>query len=143
MEIYSSNNTVEYGQKKQINWKWVVPLGCFGGLVLMAGFIASIFIIVFSLLKNSDVYQDSFQKASTHPTVTEKIGTPIEEGWYVLGNISTSNSSGNADLTIPITGPLGGATIYVIAHKRAGDWVMTVQDVKIESTGEVIDLLQR
>jgi len=40
----------------------------------------------------------------------------------VTGNISEVNSSGKADLVIPIRGPKGEASIYVTASKSPGEW---------------------
>jgi hypothetical protein len=83
------------------NWKWFLPVGCLGALVLFAGFIASIMFVTFGVMKSSDAYKDAVAKARAHPAVQESIGTPIEEGLVVTGNIHVSGSSGNADLSIP------------------------------------------
>jgi hypothetical protein len=51
-----------------------------------------------------------------------------------------SGDSGKADLTIPISGPNGNGSIYVVATKFAGEWSYSRMMVKIDSTGETIDL---
>ena len=51
-----------------------------------------------------------------------------------------NGGSGNADLTIPISGPKGKGTLYVVATKSAGEWTYSKLVVKIDSTGETIDL---
>jgi hypothetical protein len=45
-----------------------------------------------------------------------------------------------ANLSIPLSGPKGKATLYVEAMKSADLWVFQTMVVKIEKTGERIDL---
>ena len=68
------------------------------------------------------------------------LGTPIEEGWYLLGNTNVNGRSGDADLSIPVSGPKGKGTIYAVATKSGGEWSYSKLTVKIDSTGEMIDL---
>jgi hypothetical protein len=81
-------------------------------------------------------------EAKDDPVVETALGTPIEAGWFVMGNINISGSSGEADLAIPTSGPYDKATIYAVAEKSAGQWTFLTLVVKIKSTGDRIDLLQ-
>ena len=126
----------------QKNWKWFVPVGCLGLLVLFTGFIALIVSVVFGILKSSEVYRVALDAARSEPAVEMALGTPIEEGLFVMGNINISGSSGNADLAIPISGPVDQGTIYAIAEKSAGQWAFSVLEVEIKTTGERIGLLE-
>jgi hypothetical protein len=124
------------------NWKWFVPVGCLGSLTLFAGFIILIILLVFGMMKSSDVYKDALAKAKTNTTVQEAIGIPIEEGMFIAGNINVSGPSGQADLSIPISGPDGKATIYVVASKSAGQWIFSTLVVEIINTKQRINLLE-
>ena len=124
------------------NWKWFVPVGCLGSLVLFAGFAVLIISIVFGVMKSSDVYKDAVAKAKAHPFVQESIGTPIKEGMFITGNINTSGPSGEANLSIPISGPNGEGTIYVVAEKSAGQWKFSTLVVQIKESNQRIDLLE-
>ena len=126
----------------QRNWKWFVPVGCLGLLVLFTGFIALIVSVVFGILKSSEVYQVALDAARSEPAVEMALGAPIEEGRFVMGNINVSGSSGNADLAIPISGPEDEGTIYAVAEKSAGQWAFSILEVEIKTTGERIDLLE-
>lgn len=77
-------------------------------------------------------------KADSH--VVAALGTPINEGLFLSGSTSVNGGSGDADLTIPISGPKGKGTIYAVATKAAGQWTFSRLAVKIDSTGETIDL---
>lgn len=79
-------------------------------------------------------------RAKADSRVTSALGTPITEGWYLSGNTNVNGASGNADLSIPISGPKGKGTMYAVATKSAGEWTYSKLIVKIDSTGETIDL---
>lgn len=124
----------------QRNWKWFVPTGCLTLIALFAAFIFCIVLFVFSALKSSDVYATAFNRAKSNPRVIAALGTPIKEGWYVAGSTHVSGGSGDADLSIPISGPKGKATVYAKAAKSAGKWNYSQLQVRIASTDELIDL---
>jgi Cytochrome oxidase complex assembly protein 1 len=125
------------------NWKWFVPAGCLSMLVLFVAFVGSIALIVFSAMKSTDVYKDALARAQAHPSVTEALGSPIKEGFLVSGNTNVNGASGEANLSIPISGPNGKATIYVAANKSLGRWNYSALIVEIAKTHQRIDLLQR
>lgn len=123
------------------HWKWVVPTGCLTLILVVGGCIAGLVGLVFGLLKSSDAYKDALAAAQASTVVQKALGTPIEAGFLVSGNINVSGPSGNADLAIPISGPKGKATIYVVATKSAGKWTFEKLEVAIEDSKERVDLL--
>jgi hypothetical protein len=124
------------------NWKWVVPAGCFSILVLFVGFVGSIALIVFGAMKSTDVYKEALARARVNSGVIEALGSPITEGFLVSGNTNVNGASGDANLSIPISGPKGKGTIYVAASKSLGRWNYTGLIVEIAKTHQRIDLLQ-
>jgi hypothetical protein len=123
------------------NWKWFVPTGCcLTPLVLGGAFTAFLVLVVFGALKQSDAYKIAVARAKADSRVAAALGTPISEGWYLSGKTNVNGGSGDADLTIPISGPKGKGTIYAVATKSAGEWTYSKLVVKIDSTGETIDL---
>ncbi len=124
------------------NWKWFVPVGCLSMVLLVAAFIALIFTFVFGMMKNSTAYSEALERARANPAVSASLGTPIEEGFFVSGNVSESGPSGEAELSIPISGPRGAGTIYLEARKSAGAWTFSRLVVEVDATNERIDLLE-
>lgn len=123
------------------NWKWFVPTGCcLTPLVLGGAFLAFIVFVVFGALKQSDAYKMAVARAKADARVVAALGTPISEGWWLSGNTNVNGGSGDADLSIPISGPKGKGTIYAVATKAAGEWTYSKLVVKIDATGETIDL---
>jgi hypothetical protein len=104
------------------NWKWFVPVGCFGTLTLVIAFVVSIAVIVFSAVKSTDVYKGALARAKANSAVIEALGSPITDGFLVSGNTNVNGASGETNLSIPISGPNGKGTIYVAASKSLGQW---------------------
>ncbi len=123
------------------NWKWVVPVGCLTPVLMCGGFFVLIFSLVFGLLKSSDAYTDSLAAARSSTQLQAALGTPIEPGFLVMGDIEVSGSEGFADITYNIFGPNGEATMFVVAYRSAGQWTYETLVAEIETTGDQIDLL--
>jgi hypothetical protein len=122
------------------NWKWVVPVGCLGIVALGLIFVAAIIGVVFGAMKSSDVYRQALQRARNSPEVQSALGTPIEPGWFMSGNINVKNTTGDADITFPISGPKGKANVHAVATKESGRWNYSTLVVQVEG-GSTIDLL--
>jgi Cytochrome oxidase complex assembly protein 1 len=78
--------------------------------------------IVFSTMKSTDVYSDALARAKAAPAVIEALGLPIKDGMFVSGSTNVNGASGEANLAIPIHGPKGEGTLYVVAKKSVGSW---------------------
>lgn len=137
-----SNELIDRRNWWDRNWKWFVPTGCLSLLILFGLFIAGIFFGVTSMMTNSDAYKESLAAAQHNKIVIEKLGQPIETDGMISGSIQTHNDSGNCDLQIPLKGPKGKGTLFVVAEKR-GKWKFSEMSVYIEKTAEEIDLLQK
>jgi hypothetical protein len=124
------------------NWKWFVPTGCLGIFLLAASFVFVIISIVFGAMKSSDAYKIALAKAQADPRVVNALGSPVTDGFFVSGKTNVSGSSGEADLTVPISGPKGKGTIYFVASKFAGEWTFSKLMVEVGKTGERIDLTE-
>ena len=120
---------------------WFVPTGCLAMLVLFALFVGGIVMLVFGAMKSSDAYKTAVARARANPEVVAALGTPIDEGLFVSGKTNVEGSSGEADLTIPISGPKGKAKLYAIATKRAGQWTYTTLEVAIDGRDDRVNLL--
>ena len=119
------------------NWKWLLATFLLGGLALIFGFFA----LIMGAIRSSDVAKASVAMAQSNRQVAQQLGSPIEEGWLLSGSVNVSNASGDADLSVPISGPNGKGTVYVTAHKSAGRWHYSVMQVAIDGSDERIDLL--
>lgn len=108
-------------------------------LICAVGF-ALFFWGISALMKSSDAYKEALARAKAEPAVIEALGTPIREGFFLTGNVQLSGSRGDADLAIPISGPNGKATVYVVAKKSMGQWTFRHLIIEIQNTGKRIDI---
>ena len=123
------------------NWKWFVPVGCLGGLVMMAGFAAAIVGFVFWIIQSTEPYEEALARVRGTSAIVNELGEPIAPGFWVSGQIHTTAASGDADLAFPINGPRGEGRVYLVASKRAGRWKFELLEVEIDGRAERIDLL--
>ncbi|HYY96856.1 MAG TPA: cytochrome c oxidase assembly factor Coa1 family protein [Pyrinomonadaceae bacterium] len=129
------------------NWKWLVPTGCFGLIVLVVAAVAAIFFFAVSAVKSSEVYQFALERARSNPQVVEELGEPIKDGWLVYGSVEMGlGGHGRANFQIPISGPKKSGTIYAEALKdpQVGeDWYYTTLAVEVEGRPDRVDLRSR
>ena len=122
------------------NWKWFLPTLLVTGLVCLVGFIMLLFGLINGMMRSSEPYQTAMQRALAQPQVIAALGEPIEVGWVIQGNIGTQGSRGSADLAIPLAGPHGEATLYVVGEQTAGTWHYELMIVRIVGQDQAIDL---
>jgi hypothetical protein len=121
------------------NWKWLLAVT----FLLMVCVGLGIFALIMSWMRSSDVALEAVARAQANPAVAQKLGGRIEEGWLTSGSINVgTGGSGEANLAVPISGPKGNGTVYVMARRIAGVWNYSQMIAGIESTGEKIDLLE-
>ncbi|SCY24534.1 Cytochrome oxidase complex assembly protein 1 [Flavobacterium anhuiense] len=136
-----SNELVQSKSWLNRNWKWLIPSGCLTLIILVALFIGGIFYEVTSVLKDSEAYKESMTAVQNNKLVVERLGSPIETDGIVSGSVTSSNNLRTCDVQVPIKGPKGKATLFVVGEKR-GKWKYSEMSVYIEKTNEKIDLLQ-
>ncbi|TDP01529.1 cytochrome c oxidase assembly factor Coa1 family protein [Flavobacterium sp. 245] len=124
------------------NWKWFVPTGCLSLIVLFALFLVGVFFEVTSIIKDSDAYKESMTRVEHNKIIIEKLGSPIETDGMVSGTVSSTNDIRKCDVQVPLKGPKGKATLFVVGEKR-GTWKYSEMSVYIEKTGEKINLLTK
>jgi hypothetical protein len=130
-----------YQQPKKSTSPWVwVGLGCgvmFLGAIAFVGFIV---FVVFGSMRASEPYKDAMARAQTDPRVIAVVGSPVRAGYFFKGSINVKNSDGDADMTIPISGPKGEGSLHVTGIKSGGKW--TYQEMKVLANGQEINLLE-
>lgn len=110
-----------------------------GGLIL-AGIVGGIVYLVMGNFKSSPVYTQAVKAAQSDTRVIQALGEPIQPGWYVTGTIEEQGISGDATMTIPISGPRKGGTLYASARKQNGLWQFYTLAVQVDGDNKVIPL---
>ena len=91
-------------------------------------------------LRSSEAYSQAMSMLQSNSEAVQVLGEPIEAGKAVNGEVSVSNGSGEAVLSIPVSGPLSKGQLEVEALKAGGQWQITSLMLFPES-GEPINLL--
>jgi hypothetical protein len=120
---------------------WKIPLGCLTLIFLIALFVVVLMTVITTSFRNSDVYKQALTQAASNPQVRELIGEPVKPAWLISGQLNVSGSTGNANLSIPISGPQGKGTIRAVANKTVGVWRFTYLQVSVDGQPTSIDLL--
>lgn len=116
------------------NWKWFVPVA----LVVLAAEVTVFVLMLAGGMKNTAAFREALLRVRTDPAVVEAIGSPIEPGFFVAGNIRVVNDTGSAYFEYPVTAPGGRATVTVAATKSAGVWRITRLEVVVAGSEERI-----
>jgi hypothetical protein len=123
---------------KRIRRNWIIA-ALVAVLVLLIAIGVGVFFFIVSLLKGSDVYREALARMNANERATQVLGLPIEAG-FPMGNIQISGPSGEAALSIPVTGSLRRGTIYLEATKAMGQWTYDRIELEVEGRDERIDL---
>lgn len=122
--------------------RWKIPFGCLILFFLLGAFVAVLFAVITASFRSSDVYKQALAKSVANPQVRQALGEPIQQKGFMTGQLSVNGSSGDADLSIPIMGPRGKATVRAVAKKNGGVWSFSWLQVCVEGQdGGCIDLL--
>lgn len=123
--------------------RWRAPrfVGCLV-LPFVLCLLALIFGLLFILMRSSAVYQGAVDELRSDPAAVRALGEPIRPGLFWSGSISTSGSTGYANLAIPVSGPRGRGTLHVSARKSDDGWSYTQLRLTLKDGGEPIDVLR-
>lgn len=99
----------------------------FNRFVIISFFVsifAGIFILFFlqRSMKSSEPYKKTVALIHEHKLIQEKLGTPIQEGFFVSGMLEIKKDSGKAKLSVPASGPKGSGVVYASLEKKGDDW---------------------
>ena len=119
---------------------WKIPFGCLTLVLLLGLFIITLFTVINTSFRRSDVYKEAMSRATGSLQVREQLGEPIKPAWLISGQLNVRGSTGSANLSIPILGPRGRGLIRAVAQK-SGVWRFTCLRVSIEGQPGNIDLL--
>jgi hypothetical protein len=112
------------------------------GLLVLVVFVGALVVGIFSMIGRADAVTLAMEQARANDQVKERLGEPLEKGLFVTGNINVSGGSGDAQLSIPVSGPKGKGTLYIVAKKSMGLWKAQALQLAGEKDSYRIDLLQ-
>lgn len=121
-----------------------VGLGCgllAGFTLLCLGCGGGVYAGVRTYLVGQPVVVDAVEAVSANEEAVARLGTPVEVGWWVQGTLTSSDTSGSADLIVPVEGPQGEAILSIVAEKDAEAWHYQTLNLVFAHGGGAIDLV--
>ncbi len=109
-------------------------------LILLLVVFPLFFAAISSMLKG-EAFNQSLTQIEANSEVSLLLGSPIEPGFFVMGNITTNGPSGEASLQYSISGPKGDAEAYVFAYKDMEQWHLREVVVFDEDTNQKIQVV--
>jgi len=122
------------------NAKWLAFCTIPAALALFAGMVVVSFYFISGSIKSNDACREALERAKAHPAVQAALGTPVEDGVFVVGNVSEGDATGYVNVGIPLYGPKRNGSLGVVAAKSGGIWQFRTLVVEVDGTGERIDL---
>jgi hypothetical protein len=87
------------------------------------------------------VYRGAKATVQKDPRVIQALGSPVEPGWWIKGNVNVRNQTGEADIEFPISGPKGSGRVHAVATRESGGWHYS-ELTATPQNGPPIDLLK-
>lgn len=110
-------------------------------VVLLTGCIGGAIYFGISALGSHSSVLAAVQQAAADPRVVERLGTPVEKGWFVTGNVSVINGQQTANMQVTLKGPRGEGRLLYTGTKGVGaNWVFTIFTLETDGQPD-LDLL--
>jgi hypothetical protein len=89
-------------------------------LLTAAGFFGVFFVIAF-VFRRMDVQRPIAGFLADHPTVVGAVGHPVSVG-SPAGQVPTGTGPGQANLSVPVSGPFGRAQVDLVMARLSRRW---------------------
>lgn len=98
--------------------------------------------ILLPVLRNSDAAKLAVATTASSPSAIKLLGSPIQEGWFISGNIAINGTSGTANIEVPVKGPNGAGKLFADEERKDGQWQIQTLILEVKNSGERITLVQ-
>ncbi|MAZ27833.1 MAG: hypothetical protein CL868_12250 [Cytophagaceae bacterium] len=141
MDNYSNNEFSQEPKKSwwKRNWKWVVPTGCLGLIILVCIVLGSAIFSFVNLISEESGGDEALTIVQQNEEIIKLLGEPIEKNGFGSFNVSTSNGFRKAEANFPIKGPNGEGHVYIKSHGKGEAKIYDTFEVTVGDT-LVLDL---
>lgn len=123
---------------RSVQRNWAIAAAVFYGLgaLLFIGIFVAGFVVLFNL----EPFETIKHEARINPEIARHVGSPVEVGSWVSGSVDDNGQTGDADVTVSVSGPLASGTLRMVSVKRNGVWIVRKMVLTLDGTGQVIGL---
>ena len=119
--VFEESSVVEY--KPETKKRKIIKITSVIGSVI--AFFIIIIIFINGTFKNSEIYKMTLEILNNNYQAQMVLNKEVTSSGFISGSISTSASSGNADLSFSVTGSTGKVKIFVTGIKEFDKWRVT------------------
>ena len=98
-------------------------------LLVCAGVCGGVVWFLVASVRHTEPYRIALAAVREDPTVVERLGEPIEDGWIAAGDVSRQNGRGEAHLAFDVRGSKEPAAVEARARMREGVWRLVSLEV--------------
>jgi hypothetical protein len=110
-----------------------------GAVCAFALFFFCVFALVEVMMHASGGYKLALDRVNKSPCAVAVLGSPIRAGWNTTGDTNENGPNGTANLTIPVTGPKGKASLDLEAKKAEGVW--EINSLKLDTDSDELQIV--
>jgi hypothetical protein len=133
--VFEESTIVEY--KPETKKRRIIKIISIIGSIII--FIIIMFVFIGGTFKNSEIYKLSLETLNNNAQAQMILNKEINSSGFISGSISTSGSSGNANLSFSVTGSTGKVKVYVIGIKEFDKWKIMKLYIKDKELIKIID----
>jgi hypothetical protein len=132
---FEESTVVEYTPKTKK--RRIIKIISIIGAVI--AFIIIMILFIDGIFKNSEIYKMTLETLNTDAQAQMILNKEITSSGFISGNISTSGSSGNANLTFFVKGSTGKVEVYVTGVKEFDEWKIMKLYIRDKELIKIID----
>lgn len=122
---------------EQKSRRWVF-FGLIGLVTGVFGFGLLTLDVSYRMLKKSPVMTEAVGRLSADPRIQNILGSPMQPGWAVTGELEDLPEQGSARMEFSLRGPQGRAQVKLRAEKSpTGTWRFLLLEVKPWNAGAI------
>jgi hypothetical protein len=133
--VFEESTIIEY--KPKTKKQKIIKIGSIIGAIMVFYFI--LFLIVTSSFKNTEIYKMTLEILNNDTQAQMTLNKEIKSSGFITGNISTSGSSGSANLSFNVTGSTGKVRVYVTGIKEFDKWKIEKLYIRDKELIKIID----
>ena len=132
---FEESTVVEY--KPRTKKQNIIKISSIIGAVM--AFCIILIVFVNGIFKNSEIYKMTLEVLNNNTLAQTVLDKEIKSSGFITGNISTSGSSGNANLVFNVTGSTGKVKIYVVGMMEFDEWRIVKLYIQDKELLKIID----
>lgn len=117
---------------------WAIAAAIFYGAGVL--FVGGIIVTMLTVMGNLEPVETAKHEAMTNQEVARHVGSPVEVDWWFSGSVNTHNQTGDADVTVFLSGPLASGSLRTVSVRRNGVWIVQKMVLTLDDSGQVIGL---